>query len=144
MARVTVEDSLKAIGTGGMFYMIRLAAFRAHQLQHGATPLVPLNGDKPTVVALREIAAGHTEFDDVKVPEKDVFGRSAKMQGPEVNKPRHWGTGSTAYIADETDAHYMVRNKTTGTIIGENLTLAEAEACKGRVEELIIELRKAK
>jgi len=74
MARVTVEDSLTACGEGGMFYMLRLAALRAHQLQHGATPLVPVNDDKPTVLALREIAAGYTDFENVELPSKDAFG----------------------------------------------------------------------
>jgi DNA-directed RNA polymerase subunit omega len=101
MARVTVEDSLKAVGTKGQFYMIRLAAQRAHQLQHGATPYLPVNGDKPTVLALREIAAGHLDFDDVVIPEKDIFGKPARVRGPEANRPRHWGTGSTAYTDGE-------------------------------------------
>ena len=73
MARVTVEDSLAQI-ENGMFYMIRLAAFRAHQLQHGARPLVAVNNDKPTVLALREIAAGFTDFDNVELPQRDAFG----------------------------------------------------------------------
>ena len=101
MARVTVEDSLKAVGETGMFFMIRLAAQRAHQLQHGATPYLPWNGDKPTVLALREIAAGHLDFDDVVIPEKDIFGKPARVRGPEVNKPRHYGTGKTSYTAGE-------------------------------------------
>jgi len=73
MARVTVEDSLAAVDEG-MFFMLRLAAFRAHQLQHGAKPLVAVNGDKPTVLALREIAAGFTDFDNVELPQRDAFG----------------------------------------------------------------------
>ena len=101
MARITVEDSLKAVGETGMFFMIRLAAFRAHQLQHGAEPLVPVNRDKPTVIALREIAAGYLDFDNAVIPEKDAFGRTARVRGPEVNRPRHYGTGSTAYVAGE-------------------------------------------
>ncbi|MHA1290036.1 MAG: DNA-directed RNA polymerase subunit omega, partial [Candidatus Thorarchaeota archaeon] len=103
MARVTVEDSLTTVvaAGGGIFHMILIAANRAHQLQHGAQPLVSPDKDKPTVIALREIAAGYTDFSEVVIPSKDAFGQPAKTRGPEVNRPRHWGTGSTAYIAGE-------------------------------------------
>ena len=77
MARVTIEDSLETIRKvegWGIFHMIVLAAGRAHQLQHGALPKVLENGDKPTVIALREIAAGHIDFTEEKIPKKDHFG----------------------------------------------------------------------
>lgn len=103
MARVTVEDSLEVVAAagGGIFHMIMLASHRAHQLQHGAHPLVSPDKDKPTVIALREIAAGYTDFSEVVIPSKDAFGQPTKIRGPEVNRPRHWGTGSTAYTAGE-------------------------------------------
>ena len=78
MARVTIEDSLASVRTiesWGIFHLVILAAGRAHQLQHGALPKVPENGDKPTVIALREIAAGHLDFTDVTIPKKDVYGQ---------------------------------------------------------------------
>lgn len=75
MARVTIEDSLDQIESGCKFTLIRLAAYRAHQLQHGAKPLVPVNNDKPTVLALREIAAGYTDFENAEIPHKDAFGK---------------------------------------------------------------------
>jgi DNA-directed RNA polymerase subunit omega len=56
MARVTIQDSLAQVDNH--FQLIHIAAARAKQLQRGAYPLVPPNGDKPTVIALREIAAG--------------------------------------------------------------------------------------
>ncbi|MDR2625890.1 MAG: DNA-directed RNA polymerase subunit omega [Zoogloeaceae bacterium] len=55
MARITVEDCLKHIPN--RFEMSLSAAHRARQLLAGATPLVEDEKDKPTVVALREIAA---------------------------------------------------------------------------------------
>ena len=57
MARITVEDCLDNIGN--IFEMVLVAAKRARRIAHGAEPLVPLENDKPTVVALREIAEGH-------------------------------------------------------------------------------------
>ncbi len=57
MARITVEDCLENIGN--IFEMVLVAAKRARRLAHGADPMVELENDKPTVVALREIAEGH-------------------------------------------------------------------------------------
>jgi len=58
MARVTVEDCLQHVEN--RFALVIKAAKRAHLLEMGATdPLVPVDNDKPTVVALREIAAGY-------------------------------------------------------------------------------------
>lgn len=56
MARLTVEDCLPHIGN--RFNLVLLAAKRARQISLGSKPLVEEEGDKPTVIALREIAAG--------------------------------------------------------------------------------------
>ncbi len=57
MARITVEDCLQNVEN--IFEMVLVAAKRARRVAHGAEPLVEVNNDKPTVVALREIAEGH-------------------------------------------------------------------------------------
>jgi len=55
MARVTVEDCLKHVEN--RFELVLIASKRARQIaKDGADPLVPWDGDKPAVVALREIA----------------------------------------------------------------------------------------
>lgn len=56
MARITVDDCLKYIPN--RFELALAATYRARQLATGATPLVEPNRDKPTVIALREIAQG--------------------------------------------------------------------------------------
>ena len=56
MARITVEDCLSNIDN--IFEMVLVAAKRARRVAHGADPMVELENDKPTVVALREIAEG--------------------------------------------------------------------------------------
>jgi len=56
MARVTVDDCLKRVPN--RFQMTLAATYRARQLASGATPLVETEKDKPTVIALREIASG--------------------------------------------------------------------------------------
>jgi len=54
MARLTVEDCLDHVDN--RFELVLVAAKRARQLAMGAEPLVEEDNDKPTVLALREIA----------------------------------------------------------------------------------------
>jgi len=56
MARTTVEDCLENVDN--RFQLVLVAARRAREIEQGADPLVPRENDKPTVIALREIAAG--------------------------------------------------------------------------------------
>lgn len=55
MARITVEDCMKHIPN--RFEMALCATYRARMIAQGHTPKVETNRDKPTVIALREIAA---------------------------------------------------------------------------------------
>jgi DNA-directed RNA polymerase subunit omega len=56
MARVTVEDCLDNVDN--RFQLVLVATKRARQLANGVEPFVPWENDKPTIVALREIADG--------------------------------------------------------------------------------------
>ena len=56
MARITVDDCLKSIPN--RFVLTLAATYRARQLTQGASPMIDSARDKPTVTALREIAAG--------------------------------------------------------------------------------------
>ncbi|MBI2316191.1 MAG: DNA-directed RNA polymerase subunit omega [Betaproteobacteria bacterium] len=56
MARITVEDCLKKIPN--RFQLTLAATYRARQLAQGGTPMLEENRDKPTVIALREVAQG--------------------------------------------------------------------------------------
>ena len=56
MARITVDDCLKRIPN--RFQLTLVATYRARQLAQGGTPLLDNVSDKPTVLALRELAAG--------------------------------------------------------------------------------------
>ena len=56
MARITVEDCLEHVEN--RFDLVLLASRRARQIAQGADPLVAAENDKPTVLALREIAEG--------------------------------------------------------------------------------------
>ncbi len=56
MARVTVEDCLDNVDN--RFQLVLVATKRARQLANGRDAMVDWENDKPTVVALREIADG--------------------------------------------------------------------------------------
>lgn len=56
MARITVEDCLDHVDN--RFDLVLFATRRARQLAKGVEPLLPWENDKPTVMALREIAEG--------------------------------------------------------------------------------------
>ncbi|HNP37078.1 MAG TPA: DNA-directed RNA polymerase subunit omega [Woeseiaceae bacterium] len=69
MARITVEDCLDNIEN--IFEMVLVAAKRARRVAHGAEPMVERQNDKPTVIALREIAAGLVTpaiLDEIETP----------------------------------------------------------------------------
>ena len=74
MARITVEDCLENVDN--LFDLIIVAAKRARRIANGAEPLVDRENDKPTVIALREIAAGlitQEILDDIDQPEEDLL-----------------------------------------------------------------------
>ncbi|MDP1605120.1 MAG: DNA-directed RNA polymerase subunit omega [Rhodocyclaceae bacterium] len=56
MARVTVEDCLKYIPN--RFQMTLAATYRARQITMGSMPMVEVDRDKATVLALRELSVG--------------------------------------------------------------------------------------
>ncbi|MEO8409399.1 MAG: DNA-directed RNA polymerase subunit omega [Propionivibrio sp.] len=56
MARVTVDDCMQVLPN--RFQMTLAATYRARQITAGATPMVDADRDKPTVIALRELALG--------------------------------------------------------------------------------------
>jgi len=63
MARLTVEDCLDKVDN--RYDLVMLASKRARQITMGSDPLVPEDGDKPTVIALREIAEGLVTAENV-------------------------------------------------------------------------------
>jgi DNA-directed RNA polymerase subunit omega len=70
MARITVEDCLQ--NESNLFNLVLLAAKRARRLANGAEATVEWENDKPTVVALREIAAGNITIEMLEEPEEPV------------------------------------------------------------------------
>ncbi len=68
MARVTVEDCLEHVDN--RFELVMLSTKRARQLATGGKePKLAWENDKPTVMALREIAAGLIDYDVIAAAE---------------------------------------------------------------------------
>lgn len=83
MARVTVEDCLEHVDN--KFELATIASKRARQLARGAHSELPWEDDKPTVMALREIAAGLVSRDVLDEPELPPL--SASMDAPRPAEP---------------------------------------------------------
>ncbi|MDI1301496.1 MAG: DNA-directed RNA polymerase subunit omega [bacterium] len=86
MARVTVEDCLDQLDN--RFELVLVAAKRARQLATGGKdPFLAWENDKPTVMALREIAAGHVTRDILTAkPEEedeDAFADLIQLEQPQ-------------------------------------------------------------
>lgn len=90
MARVTVEDCLEKINN--RFDLVMVASRRARQLQTGGKdPMVPNQNDKPTVMALREVAAGligYSILDEVEVRKSSDEELSELVQADALRKSR--------------------------------------------------------
>lgn len=67
MARVTVEDCLHAVEN--RFELVLVAAKRARQLARGSEATLAWENDKPTVMALREIAEDKVGTDILNQPD---------------------------------------------------------------------------
>ena len=81
MARVTVEDCLEHVEN--RFKLVLLASKRARQLSKGADEFVPRGKDKDTVLALREIAEGHVNEDNIDLLHNT--GDLPQSNAPEIN-----------------------------------------------------------
>lgn len=102
MARVTVEDCLDYVDN--RFELVLLASRRARQIAVGGSkPMVALENDKPTVLALREIADGlisHEILDAHAQKEREFadaepeYGTDAES-GIEASAPAEGEQGNT-------------------------------------------------
>ena len=93
MARLTVEDCLDNVEN--RFELVLVASKRARQLSMGAEALVELENDKPTVLALREIAENKINkavLEEEVVPQDDI---EAMIEGELLQSPMPMGDDQT-------------------------------------------------
>ena len=88
MARITVEDCLENVEN--RFELVMLASRRARGLRRFRNnPLVPEENDKPTVIALREIAEGlisHEILDNQEISAEDEVGDFEELANEDDNR----------------------------------------------------------
>lgn len=88
MARVTANDCLDHVDN--RFELILVSSKRARKLAMGSEPLVPEDNDKPTVIALREIAEGKIDrsiLDEVSAAEHAMDSMVADEELKEGSSP---------------------------------------------------------
>ncbi|MDC0362074.1 DNA-directed RNA polymerase subunit omega [Halioglobus sp.] len=99
MARVTVEDCLENVEN--RFELVMVASKRARQMATGGKdPLVQEESDKPTVIALREIAEGLIT-NEILSRESELEAEeelAEVMEGIDVEEPATTATESPAII----------------------------------------------
>ncbi len=83
MARVTVEDCLKHVDSN--YDLVLQAARRARDIAEGAQPLVEEDGDKPAVIALREIAEDIKVEDVVDAPDEMTMDQDQSLEPVEIS-----------------------------------------------------------
>lgn len=91
MARITVEDCLQ--NEPNLFNLVLLAAKRARRLANGAEATVSWENDKPTVVALREIAAGNITLEMLEETEEPAPSPMPEMELPTDFRAPQLGLG---------------------------------------------------
>jgi len=85
MARITVEDCIEKVTN--RFQLVLMATTRARQIARGATPLVTEENDKPTVIALREIAEGKVDASILDETAEEILDEEA-MEESEPAQPQ--------------------------------------------------------
>ena len=78
MARVTVEDCIQNVEN--RFELVMTSAKRARQIANGAEPLLEEESDKPTVIALREIAEGRVDEEKLNQLQAELDAQLAAAQ----------------------------------------------------------------
>lgn len=106
MARVTVEDCLDNVDN--RFQLVLVATRRARQIANGKEPMVEWENDKPTVVALREIANGYIT--------RTILDEKEEAEEPEILIEQEVGeTEAQAQPSDEivdaTDETPVLKNE---------------------------------
>ncbi len=114
MARITVTDCLEHVDN--RFQLVLVATKRARQLILGAEPHVPTENDKPTVVALREIAEG---FIGPSILEEET-------SIPELNFGENIDGEDQPSVSDETETGDQIDLEVSKLITEAGITKAES------------------
>ncbi len=113
MARITVEDCLDKVDN--RFELVMVSSKRARQIQiEGKDPMVSVDNDKPTVIALREIADG-------------LVDASILVQKPSVELDETREQQALAAAAAELEGDPVVNEDASEEVSAEQETASEDE-----------------
>lgn len=98
MARITVEDCVEHIEN--RFELVLVATKRARQISLGAAPMVAEENDKPTVIALREIAEQQVDASILDEAPADALAEMIEEDGQEEGGVPAGGDAPAAPTAD--------------------------------------------
>ncbi len=99
MARVTVEDCIEKVPN--RFELVLLAAYRARLISQGAPLTVERDNDKNSVVALREIADGTVNPEDLEEQLIHSMQKHVEVDEPEPSEAPLLSAPGAAEAADE-------------------------------------------
>ena len=85
MARITVEDCIDRVAN--RFELVLIATKRARQIARGSALLVEEENDKPTVIALREIADGKVDVSILDEQPEDLLDDEEAEEADLINPP---------------------------------------------------------
>ena len=124
MARVTVEDCLDKVEN--RFQLVLVATKRARQLANGVVPLVPWENDKPTIVALREIAEGLIDASILTEPLYPDMSTKEALEEVEEAVTADVATDSPDKEPDETGVAAAPEDATAEDTTAEDATAKDA------------------
>lgn len=105
MARVTIDDCLDHVDN--RFDLVLIASKRARQLANGNEPHLSWNNDKPTVLALREIAAGLVDASVLNEVSAREHAEESMVSEAEVQLDEIAATPADGASADAADTEQL-------------------------------------
>lgn len=112
MARITVEDCLDKVDN--RFELVMVASKRARQLQiEGKDPMVPVDNDKPSVIALREIAENFINA-DILIEKPSIDIEDSFETSPASEESTEAEAASESEADSESDSEVAAEEPNTG------------------------------
>lgn len=126
MARLTVEDCI--VRVPNRFELVVLASHRARELSAGVAPNVEKENDKNPVIALREIADGAVDLDQIKAGLIHGMQRQVEVDEPEEESSLTLPVGEPEAVAAEDEDEGEGESESEGTQVAAEEGDGDAEA----------------
>ena len=135
MARVTVEDCVTKVPN--RFELVMRASHRAREIASGGAPTVERDNDKNPVIALREIADGTVDLDEIEDALIKNLQKFVEADEPEEDQLGFDMTGEASVEGEAAAVEQTAAEQTSPEQAGSEPTAAEAEqALAGGFEDI--------